>query len=322
MNASEYNHKMPLSPIDLNSEVEFEEDILVSDLIKRYKTELDIDISRLFSENQLYISRYRCKNSGFVFFYPNTVVGDGKFYEDLQKFEWYYQTSKWEFRKTVEYLDRLSSESLELLEIGSGTGNFLAYVKGELPKANVLGLELNQKAVEIAKKRSLNVCLEDLSVHSESNSCKYDVVVSFQVLEHIPDPKKFIEDKVNLLKSGGRLIFAVPDNTLRGQSNLFCNNQGLLNCPPHHQGLWNAKSIAYLTKVFPLELEDYFIEPAESKPQMNVYRGFVKKSILNRYGFIFGTLFYAFSLPFIKYTLSSVSEYLPAHSVLAVFRKL
>lgn len=63
-----------------------------------------------------------------------------------------------------------------------------------------IGLELNKKAKETAESNGIkveNITVED---YSKKYPETFDVVVSFQVLEHVSDPKGFIEAKIKLLK--------------------------------------------------------------------------------------------------------------------------
>src|SRR5690606_22887486 len=86
----------------------------------------------------------------------------------------------------------------------------------------------------------------------------FDVICSFQVLEHVYEVNDFINNQLRILKKGGRLIVGAPNNN----PYLFIHDKyHTLNLPPHHAGLWNKKSLTSLEKVFNLEVEEVFYEP-------------------------------------------------------------
>lgn len=222
-------------------------------IISCYKNELGIDVASYFSNlTNIYI--YECKESKYRFYYPLNILGDSAFYEELQNVQGgdYYPTSKWEYDRALEFV----KSGDRLLEIGSGVGHFLE--QAITKKAKVTGLELNTSAVEISKGKGLDVYNEMLNAHVSRVGMKYDVVCSFQVLEHIPDVRNYINDCLSALKMNGYLIFAVPNNN----PYLFGHDvYHTLNLPPHHAGLWNGESMKQLEKEFPVTLEMLGFEP-------------------------------------------------------------
>jgi len=72
------------------------------------------------------------------------------------------------------------------------------------------------------------------------------------VLEHVEDPKAFLQACVTLLKPGGRLCIGVPNNdSYLGQQRF---EDASLNLPPHHATRWGVRSLRALESVFPLSL--------------------------------------------------------------------
>lgn len=45
-----------------------------------------------------------------------------------------------------------------------------------------------------------------------------DVIVSFETIEHVPDPHRFLKECVRVLVPGGRLIISTPDKEIYGRS--------------------------------------------------------------------------------------------------------
>ena len=88
-------------------------------IIEYYKENLSVDVERFFLEKEF--DEYKCFNTGFRFYHPQSLGGDAKYYADMERFDWYYPESKWEYDFVLEKIDSGSS----VLEIGSGEGFFL-----------------------------------------------------------------------------------------------------------------------------------------------------------------------------------------------------
>lgn len=308
--------EVPTSPLTGKKDVEILCEVSIEDLVKRYSSLFGIDIRPLVPEGLDIVALCRCRDSGFRFYHPNCVVGDSGFYERLQVHSWYYQDAKWEFAEAIRNL-----EGGRILEVGSARGAFLTMARSAFPAAEVVGLELNKSAALEATRRGLDVRVESSSEHADSRLGYYDSVVTFQVLEHVPDPLPLLRDMVAMLRRNGKLIIAVPDNTRRSSPSLFISENEALNMPPHHQGLWDIPSLSYLTKLLPIRLESVMNEPSEYVSHRLGYRALLKSSLLASLGKHLGMCVYAVSRPFFNYSLSVLKEYLPAHSVFAVFVK-
>ena len=172
-------------------------------------------------------------------------VGGPNLYESLQRFDWYYMAHKPEFRTALPHLGDAES----VLEIGAGTGAFANYVGDR----RYVGLELNEHAVAVARQAGIELLEEAVQPHA-NRGLRYDAVVAFQVLEHVEDPRAFLQSCLRCLTPSGRLIVAVP--TIEGFVGSAVNV--LLNMPPHHVSHWfdqTFESIAELLGIRLLALE-------------------------------------------------------------------
>ncbi len=226
--------------------------INTKELIASYKSTFNIDTAPFFQGiNQIF--QYKCLKTGFRFYYPFHIYGDGPFYEQLEKFDWYYMPWKWEHEQAYSIVN----PGLKVLEVGCGKGSFIAKLQNEL-NATTVGLELNDTAVEFGKENGIDIRNESIETHAIGNPAKYDIVCSFQVLEHIPNVQEFIQSSVHALKSGGSLVVSVPNN-----DSFLGKSYNILNLPPHHMGLWNEKSLRSLVNYFPLKFKDVYLEPLQ-----------------------------------------------------------
>jgi len=107
-------------------------------------------------------------------------------------------------------------ENMRILDIGCSYGWF-EKIKGEQAK-EILGIDLNKKDLEIAKKecKMKNVSFKQGSVLNLKNIEKdyYDVVVMFDIIEHIPKKteEKALKQIKRVLRKKGLLIISTPLN--------------------------------------------------------------------------------------------------------------
>lgn len=221
-------------------------------IIEAYKNTFGYDVSYLLNEIKQ-IEVYKCFDTGYRFFYPFNISGDSSFYEYLQQYDWYYMPWKWEH----EQASKIISNKMKVLEVGCAKGDFLMKIK-ERFNAECVGLEFNENAISIARQKGLNVLSESIEQHSLKNKNEYNVVCSFQVLEHISNVKSFIESKILCLKKNGFLIISVPNN-----DSFLDKSYNILNMPPHHMGLWNKQSLSSIAKIYGLQIIDVFFEPLQ-----------------------------------------------------------
>ena len=237
----------PVSPVTTSGATTLTDTFRSSDVIALYKEQFGIDVDRFFtSEN---FSMYQCNQTGYRFYYPNGLDGDGDFYATLQtKFgDGYYHD--WKFENQLAY--NAINPNDKVLDIGCGVGNFL--IKAKDKAAEVCGLELNEKAVEVCKQKGLSVYNELIAEHAEKRPGYYDMVCMFQVLEHIYDIKSFLDDSLKVLKKGGKLVIGVPNNEPYFKS---YDKYSTLNLPPHHMGLWNKEVFKKIAPLFNIEMLD------------------------------------------------------------------
>lgn len=298
---------MILCPLDKNSDVSLVEKITVEEIVLAYKSLFGIDIKRHFKDLE-YIELYREESSGYKFFLPNGIDGDSYFYEELEKFDWYYMKWKWEHENCLKYL----KESNNLLEIGSANGAFIERLLSM--GFSCKGLELNSNAVAQCQKKRLPVIEESIQLHSNKNVGIYDFVCSFQVMEHIDNIREFIEASVEVLKPGGRLLISVPNN-----DSFLGYDRNYLNMPPHHMGLWNKKSLLFLAEIFPLEVVGCDYEPLQEYHKKYFYN--TMKTYFGKKKTLFGRIILkAFILTF-PYNLWFFSKVTKAFTIQVVYRK-
>jgi 2-polyprenyl-3-methyl-5-hydroxy-6-metoxy-1,4-benzoquinol methylase len=273
-----------------------------SRLVKAYRDNYGYDAERYFVDVPS-VGLYRC-SSGFGFYYPFSLVGDESLYRRLESFDWNYKENKWEHQAALPYVQR----GQKVLDVGCGEGNFLT--KAQAKGAQAFGIEFNKEAAKIAGGKGIHMHEESLSDHQFIDF--YDVVTSFQVLEHVADPVAFVRGCIKVLRPGGTLVIGVPND----DSFLRLDSSNYLNQPPHHMGLWNRNSLTVLATVTDLEIKTFEIEPLAEVDwyqavMENRYLGPWRKRLYYRLGF---------ADIFRRYVRENANT-IAGHTIMAIYQK-
>lgn len=242
--------------------------------IKEHYASTGLDVDYLFHDTDN-LNCFECLKCHLKFYSP-TILGDSKYYSHLQREDWYFlHEDKTEYEFSRKYVDK----STKVLDVGSGRGVFSKYIDC----AYYQGLDLSRKAVDLAAKNNINVIDEDIKEHAEKRTEFYDLVVLFQVLEHVSDVRSFMRSSLKCLKPGGKLIIAVPNNDsfIKYAANNF------LNMPPHHQLLWNQASLITLGEIYNLRVVEVFKEKVTNVHKEWFYQVLKEKSLLDFLGMDF-----------------------------------
>lgn len=173
-----------VSPLTGAADMTKTDEIPVSIIRQQYITDFNLDITPCFNDIEKVII-YKCNQTGYKFYYSLSIEADSSFYELLMSHkESYYYDWKWENGIANEFL----KDGDEILDIGCGDGAFLMGLL-KRKKVNAQGLELNPKALEKGKESGLTILKETVQEYASKHPGEYDVVTSFQVLEHIAEVK-------------------------------------------------------------------------------------------------------------------------------------
>lgn len=162
---------------------------------------------------------YECDQCGLIFTVPRPAPDViGKYYQS----EDYYSHQEnqhglipriYEKVKTINLRNKVKMAigglpKGRLLDIGCGVGDFLNQIQKQ--DWEVMGIEPSEDAKSIAKNR-LGFCPLSPSDYSSLEDHSFDVITMWHVLEHVDDLKSQTKELTRLLKTGGRLIIALPN---------------------------------------------------------------------------------------------------------------
>jgi len=115
------------------------------------------------------------------------------------------------FASNIDFLEKtnLLKRKQQILEIGSGTGHLTKYLtdKGYC----IVGTEINQRYINFAKKKFHIDLLEIRGERLKFQDEIFDVVLSFDVFEHIPDSNKHLREVYRVLKKRGYYLLSTPN---------------------------------------------------------------------------------------------------------------
>lgn len=151
-------------------------------------------------------------------------------------------------------LSERKNKHTSILEIGCSTGGFIERCIeyfGNSFDFSMSGVELDPRSTEIALSKGLNVkCANIEDIVTEGIKERYDLVVHFELIEHLTGPRSFIGNCYALLNDGGVMYFSTPN--YEGLDNVaipYDFPQRLMAhaiFPPFHLSGFNATSVCQL----------------------------------------------------------------------------
>jgi SAM-dependent methyltransferase len=113
--------------------------------------------------------------------------------------------------KTIVYAQMVPTGKTKFLEIGCGTGNFIQQIV-ENENLIITGSEIYLKGLVYAKKNLPNVDFIQFDVTQGGIGEEFDLIVAFDVIEHIENDVAAISNINKMLHKGGRVIITVPQH--------------------------------------------------------------------------------------------------------------
>ena len=155
--------------------------------------------------------------------------------------------------------DYSNSESIRILDIGSGSGNISIAISKNIKNSNVLGIDISEKALEVAKQNAENNLVQDniefmkfdIKADDITKLGKFDIIVSnppyvsssdyqnlepelkdYEPIEALTDNsdgisfyKKIISSSKVLLNNNGKIYFEIGKDQHKEIFNLMTGNR-------------------------------------------------------------------------------------------------
>jgi 2-polyprenyl-3-methyl-5-hydroxy-6-metoxy-1,4-benzoquinol methylase len=162
------------------------------------------------------------------------------------------------FQREILNLVKLTQAG-QVLDIGCGEGYLLKFLNDQIKGWHLEGFDISEELVNRARQRVLGVNLSVRDIYNCGyQDASFDLVLSTEVLEHLEDPQRALNEIRRLTKKW--VILSVPNEPLFAISNLFTGKNVFSFGNPHgHRNRWSAKRFMGL-------VNEYFKLSFVSKP--------------------------------------------------------
>lgn len=192
----------------------------------------------------------------------------------------YHLVRTFSLNRKLALIDSFSSKGKNLLDVGCGTGGFLAVTKKR--GWTGFGIEPNVQARNIGNKKT-DDRIFDVNKLLEFDAESFDVITLWHVLEHLPNLEDQISLLKKLLKANGTLIIAVPNHNSFDARHY--NEYWAAYDVPRHLWHFNKKSVSKLfnevsmevIKTKPMYFDAFYVSLLSEKfksGKMNYFTGF------------------------------------------------
>lgn len=199
---------------------------------------------------------FQCENCSHVYakIFPNSSIVEKYYKESVVKNEYYINPSEIKLRLREIYIPKIKwivnvykntfgREPKSIIDIGAGSGHFLYGCQQN--GLEVAGIEYSKKYKKWCKEHF------GIELHRDRNDIgqkKYDIVCSFNVIEHVYKPNDFILDYKNLMNEKSLAVIETPKvNSFNSHLQSIYNDEprGII-VPYEHNHLFTDSSLATL----------------------------------------------------------------------------
>lgn len=114
-------------------------------------------------------------------------------------------------KRTVDLCRKYNVKMDSILEVGAGFGTFCIEIRAEKLFEHVIGVEPTPDLAESCRRKGIEIIELPLEKIEFPDNALFDVVVSFEVIEHLFSPREFFSHIFRLLKPGGIVILSCPN---------------------------------------------------------------------------------------------------------------
>lgn len=193
--------------------------------------------------------------------YPTFMEDQRKFFDELITNEWHsYLNPDWDAIRKFE-VDRLFERvsPRRILDVGCGCGYHDLLMAEKHGVERVVGIDYSKKSIETANRMYPHKKVVRFPADIfELQTSAFDMVVSFQVIEHITDPVAFLEACIRQVQSGGWVVTTTPNRKRLANRflSLFGRPQQLRD--PQHFREFTVSELVKISSVIGLRLETSF----------------------------------------------------------------
>jgi SAM-dependent methyltransferase len=224
--------------------------------------DLVVELRSLWAGDEVQV--HRCQDCGFGFSVP-FMAGTGAIYNLIGGGDQHYPGERFEFTEALRSLAARGGVD-RLLELGAGSGAFLAKVIDAGLAGHITAMEYDDSAVA-GLRRLPGVQAVQGDVQDLLNEAlePFDVVCMFQVLEHMDRLESVFGALGKLTKAGSEVFIAVPNaQRTRMQEDLT----GFMDMPPVHIGRWTNEALSRIAGRHGFQLIDTRLDQRPAFPEL------------------------------------------------------
>ncbi len=108
-----------------------------------------------------------------------------------------------------EFLTKEVGKGKKVLDLGCMDGYFASILKQN--QNHVIGIDINPKALSIAKEKGIDVLEHNLEEPLPFPPSFFDVIIAYEIIEHIYDTTQIIKECYRVLKPKGFILISTPN---------------------------------------------------------------------------------------------------------------
>lgn len=171
----------------------------------------------------------KCSSCGFVFCKPIPSKEElDKVYEGYGRNDYLSDLTIKAYEKVLDAMERYRKTN-RLIDVGCGIGYFLEVAKRR--GWEVYGTEFTEEAVQICEAKGVSMHLGVLNP-SNYQPESFDVITSFEVIEHINNPREELGHFNRILRKGG-LVYCTTPNFNAVERHMLKADWNVLGYPEH-----------------------------------------------------------------------------------------
>ncbi len=228
-----------------------------------------------------------CGHSFTILSNSDQEIYDADYFAEDHK-NWFENPDINLFCRIEKLLNNLTPAPFSLLDIGCGAGEFLRFLHKKMPDLKLFGVDLVENSYP-----GIIFYKEDFLLHPAGE--QFDVVTGFMIIEHVPEPIKFVQKMRQHLNFSGILIL----NTINSSGAIYVAARLLKKIGfgrpfdrlygPHHVQHFTASSLKILVERCGFEIIEHRIHnfplAAVDLPRVNLLvRAIYKIAVASIFG--------------------------------------
>ena len=115
--------------------------------------------------------------------------------------------------RVLEYCDKYGSGKQSMLEVGAGFGTFCEEMQSRNTFGRIVAIEPTPSLSETCRSKAIETIEQPIEEVVIPENELFDLVVNFEVIEHLFSPKNFIRKCADFLNTGGLFVVTCPNGS-------------------------------------------------------------------------------------------------------------